>query len=53
MELHLPINDQTTRSSGSWRKAMVDTARKNGGRLLDHMDIAVLGSLSIVHAPTA
>lgn len=33
--------------------AMVDTAHKNGGRLLDHMDIAVIGSLSIVHAPTA
>jgi uncharacterized protein (UPF0264 family) len=33
--------------------AVVDTARKNGGRLLDHMDIAVIGSLSIVHAPTA
>jgi FolB domain-containing protein len=24
--------------------AMIDTARKNGGRLLDHMDIAVIGN---------
>ena len=40
-------------AQSGFARAMVDTARKNGGRLLDHMDIAVIGSLSIVHAPTA
>jgi (5-formylfuran-3-yl)methyl phosphate synthase len=40
-------------AQSGFARAMVDTARKNGGRLLDRMDIAVIGNLSIVHAPTA
>ena len=52
MESHLPINGPNDALIGlmaqsGFAGAMVDTARKNRGRLLDHMDIAAIGSLSI------